>query len=181
MKVGDIFYISDRGVNTHLCVVISDPDPDDRLFVMSVLCQMAWSGKNTLRKRSVTVGTISNSATPPRVTSIAREKTRAPIGQLSVCQVALFPFLPLSPFCRPRSSVPGDRPYKAASLHAKCIVVDKGLAFVSSANFTEAAQTKNIEVGVLIRSPAFARRLSEHFEILASTCAVKPVPLSSQA
>ena len=68
---------------------------------------------------------------------------------------------------------------KRASLHAKCIVVDKEHAFVSSANFTEAAQTKNIEVGVLIRSPAFARRLSEHFEILASTCAVKPVPLSS--
>jgi phosphatidylserine/phosphatidylglycerophosphate/cardiolipin synthase-like enzyme len=68
---------------------------------------------------------------------------------------------------------------KRASLHAKCIVVDKELAFVSSANFTEAAQTRNIEVGVLIRSPAFARRLSEHFEILASTCVVKPVPLSS--
>ena len=58
---------------------------------------------------------------------------------------------------------------KRASLHAKCIVVDKELAFVSSANFTEAAQTKNLEVGVLIRSPAFARRLSEHFEILAAT------------
>ena len=68
---------------------------------------------------------------------------------------------------------------KRASLHAKCIVVDKELAFVSSANFTEAAQTKNIEAGVLIRSPAFARRLSEHFQILASTSTVKRIPLSS--
>jgi phosphatidylserine/phosphatidylglycerophosphate/cardiolipin synthase-like enzyme len=64
-----------------------------------------------------------------------------------------------------------------ASLHAKCIVVDNESAFVSSANFTEAAQTKNIEVGVLIRSAAFARRLSEHFETLASTCAAKPAPV----
>ncbi len=68
---------------------------------------------------------------------------------------------------------------RRASLHAKCVVVDKERAFVSSANFTEAAQTKNIEVGVLIWSPAFARRLSEHFEILAATEAVKLVPLSS--
>ena len=39
---------------------------------------------------------------------------------------------------------------KRASLHAKCVVVDEEQAFVSSANFTEAAQTKNIEVGVLL-------------------------------
>ena len=66
---------------------------------MSVLCQLAWSGKTTLRKRSVTVGTISNSAIPPRVTSIGREKTKARIGQLSGCRVALFPFSP--PFSPP--------------------------------------------------------------------------------
>ena len=64
-----------------------------------------------------------------------------------------------------------------ATLHAKCIVVDKEQAFVSSANFTEAAQTKNIEVGVRLRSPAFAHRLAEHFEALASSNILKPVPL----
>ena len=68
---------------------------------------------------------------------------------------------------------------RRASLHAKCVVVDQEVAFVSSANFTEAAQTKNIEVGILLRSSAFARRLAEHFEILASAHAVKPVPLTS--
>lgn len=67
---------------------------------------------------------------------------------------------------------------RRASLHAKCVIVDDREAFVSSANFTEAAQTKNIEVGVLLRSPDFARRLSEHFETLASNHLVKPVPLS---
>jgi phosphatidylserine/phosphatidylglycerophosphate/cardiolipin synthase-like enzyme len=64
-----------------------------------------------------------------------------------------------------------------ATLHAKCIVIDKEQAFVSSANFTEAAQTKNIEVGVRLRSAAFARRLAEHFEALASSGILKPVPL----
>jgi phosphatidylserine/phosphatidylglycerophosphate/cardiolipin synthase-like enzyme len=66
---------------------------------------------------------------------------------------------------------------RRASLHAKCIVVDQEVAFVSSANFTEAAQTKNIEVGAHVRSPAFARRLTEHFEILAATNGLRPVPL----
>jgi phosphatidylserine/phosphatidylglycerophosphate/cardiolipin synthase-like enzyme len=68
-------------------------------------------------------------------------------------------------------------PSGRASLHAKCVVVDGREAFVSSANFTEAAQTRNIEVGVHVRSPAFARRLAEHFETLASAHLVRPVPL----
>jgi phosphatidylserine/phosphatidylglycerophosphate/cardiolipin synthase-like enzyme len=68
-------------------------------------------------------------------------------------------------------------PTRKGSLHAKCVVVDDEVAFVSSANFTEAAQTRNIEVGVLVRSPAFARRLTEHFETLASIHVLRPVPL----
>jgi len=64
-----------------------------------------------------------------------------------------------------------------ASLHAKCIVVDNETAFVSSANFTEAAQLKNIEVGVIIKSPHFARHLSQHFDALAAEAVLKPVPL----
>lgn len=36
---------------------------------------------------------------------------------------------------------------KRSSMHAKCIVIDRKVAFVSSANFTEAAQVRNIEVG----------------------------------
>jgi len=65
---------------------------------------------------------------------------------------------------------------RRASLHAKCVVVDKEQAFVSSANFTEAAQTKNIEVGALVRSPSFARRLAEHFETLAALHILSPIP-----
>jgi phosphatidylserine/phosphatidylglycerophosphate/cardiolipin synthase-like enzyme len=51
-------------------------------------------------------------------------------------------------------------------LHAKCVIVDRRVVFVSSANFTEAAQERNIEAGVLIRSPFVASRLADHFEAL---------------
>ncbi len=57
---------------------------------------------------------------------------------------------------------------KRSSLHAKCIVVDRKIALVTSANFTEAAQTRNIEVGSLIRSERFATLLAGHFDALAS-------------
>lgn len=55
---------------------------------------------------------------------------------------------------------------RRASLHAKCIVVDGHTCFVSSANFTGAAQLKNIEIGVLIRSASLAQRVEAHFESL---------------
>jgi hypothetical protein len=46
------------------------------------------------------------------------------------------------------------------SLHAKCVVVDGARAFVSSANFTQRGQERNIEVGVLIEDPSFASFLA---------------------
>jgi phosphatidylserine/phosphatidylglycerophosphate/cardiolipin synthase-like enzyme len=57
-------------------------------------------------------------------------------------------------------------PQHRASLHAKCVVVDAEAVFVSSANFTEAAQNRNVEVGLLIRSELLADRLARHFEAL---------------
>lgn len=70
----------------------------------------------------------------------------------------------------------GTEQLKRSSLHAKCIVVDRTCSFVSSANFTEAAQVRNIEVGVLVRSPYFANQLSHHFEALAEAGFLRPVP-----
>lgn len=61
---------------------------------------------------------------------------------------------------RALSSDPGSR----ASLHAKCVVIDEEEAFVTSANFTVAAQERNIEVGVLVRIPSFARSLIDQLE-----------------
>jgi phosphatidylserine/phosphatidylglycerophosphate/cardiolipin synthase-like enzyme len=65
----------------------------------------------------------------------------------------------------PRSLSPD--PAGRSSLHAKCVVVDDRLAFVTSANFTQAAHERNIEAGVVVRSPRFAGRLADHFGTLA--------------
>jgi phosphatidylserine/phosphatidylglycerophosphate/cardiolipin synthase-like enzyme len=51
-------------------------------------------------------------------------------------------------------------------LHAKCIVVDQRELLVSSANFTEAAQTRNIEIGLLVRSSKLALKLEGFFQQL---------------
>jgi hypothetical protein len=66
---------------------------------------------------------------------------------------------------------------KRSSLHAKCIVVDRQVALVTSANFTEAAQSRNIEVGALIRAQSFAVRVVEHFEALAAAGVLRPIPV----
>ena len=58
-------------------------------------------------------------------------------------------------YCDPRTSEPEAR----CSLHAKCIVVDEAKALVTSANFTDRGQTRNIEMGVLIDDPGLATRL----------------------
>ena len=55
---------------------------------------------------------------------------------------------------------------KPGSLHAKCIVVDGKHVFISSANFTEAAQERNIEVGLLVQSVALADRVCRFFDAL---------------
>jgi phosphatidylserine/phosphatidylglycerophosphate/cardiolipin synthase-like enzyme len=59
-------------------------------------------------------------------------------------------------------------PAKRSSLHAKCVVVDRRVALVTSANFTEAAQERNIEAGVVVRSARFAARLADHFDALVT-------------
>jgi phosphatidylserine/phosphatidylglycerophosphate/cardiolipin synthase-like enzyme len=63
----------------------------------------------------------------------------------------------------PRSLQPSPSSATAV-LHAKCIVVDQSELLVSSANLTEAAYMRNIEVGVLIRSDHLARQLTHFFD-----------------
>jgi|SRR5579883_235562 len=55
-----------------------------------------------------------------------------------------------------------------AVLHAKVVVVDRQQVFVSSANFTEAAQKRNIEVGLLLKSTALSHSILSYFETLVS-------------
>ena len=53
--------------------------------------------------------------------------------------------------------------HQAASLHAKCIVVDERYTLIGSANFTARGQTRNVEAGALIDDPRFASRLLVQF------------------
>jgi phosphatidylserine/phosphatidylglycerophosphate/cardiolipin synthase-like enzyme len=62
-------------------------------------------------------------------------------------------------------SVADNEPVRS-SLHAKCVVVDEERVFVSSANFTEAGQQRNIEVGLNIQSEWLAKKLVRHFRQL---------------
>ena len=62
-------------------------------------------------------------------------------------------------------SVADEAPVRS-SLHAKCVVVDAERVFVSSANFTEAGQQRNIEVGLNIQSEWLAKQLIRHFTLL---------------
>jgi phosphatidylserine/phosphatidylglycerophosphate/cardiolipin synthase-like enzyme len=50
-------------------------------------------------------------------------------------------------------------PDSVTSLHAKCIVIDDERALVTSANFTNRGQERNIEVGVLIHDPGLCTQL----------------------
>ena len=59
--------------------------------------------------------------------------------------------------------------HKRASLHAKCIIIDRTTALITSANFTEAALERNIEAGVIINYQPFVTRLAAYFDQLKHT------------
>jgi phosphatidylserine/phosphatidylglycerophosphate/cardiolipin synthase-like enzyme len=73
----------------------------------------------------------------------------------------------------PRALAPPGGP--RACLHAKCVVIDATRAFVTSANFTEAAQMRNIEAGVLVDDPSFARHVNGQLDGLVAAGVVRVV------
>lgn len=63
----------------------------------------------------------------------------------------------------PRSLAPEGQ---GAVLHAKAVIADEQSLFVTSANLTEAAQDRNIEVGVLLNDRTLALTALRHFRAL---------------
>jgi len=61
-------------------------------------------------------------------------------------------------------------------LHAKAVVVDDQAAFITSANLTEAAFDRNIEVGVLSRDRLLAASLARHFHVLIDRGRLSALP-----
>lgn len=66
----------------------------------------------------------------------------------------------------------------ASSLHAKCVIIDRRKGLVSSANFTEAAMERNIEVGVLLSDEHTANRVAAFFFGLIAQGSLAPLRLS---
>ena len=61
-------------------------------------------------------------------------------------------------------------------LHAKAVVVDAESVFVTSANLTDAALDRNIELGVLVRDRALAASVTSHFGGLIDAGLLLPLP-----
>jgi phosphatidylserine/phosphatidylglycerophosphate/cardiolipin synthase-like enzyme len=61
-----------------------------------------------------------------------------------------------------RESQPGHH----AAMHAKCAVADKRVTFVTSANLTGAALSKNMELGLVVRGGDAPKRIAAHFNAL---------------
>ena len=64
-----------------------------------------------------------------------------------------------------------------SSLHAKCVVIDGSEALVTSANFTEAAQVRNIELGLHAKSSRIAGQIEDHFYSLIGNGHLERLPL----
>ena len=61
-------------------------------------------------------------------------------------------------------------------LHAKAMVVDDERVLVTSANFTEAALDRNIELGLLVRDRAITASIKAHFQGLAESGVLRLLP-----
>ena len=70
-----------------------------------------------------------------------------------------------------------DADARRASLHAKCVVVDGAKALIGSANFTEAAQLRNIEIGIATTDVSIAGAVEHHIAALIGAGHLRPLPL----
>ncbi|MBK6670716.1 MAG: hypothetical protein IPG46_13990 [Actinobacteria bacterium] len=62
-----------------------------------------------------------------------------------------------------------------AKLHAKAVIIDGRDVLLTSANMTNAAYDKNIELGVLCRGGGVARQVQAHFDALISRSVLERV------
>jgi len=69
----------------------------------------------------------------------------------------------------------GDSRFRA-SLHAKVVVVDRTKLFLTSANFTEAAHQRNIEMGLLSGAVYLAEQVAAYFEGLRQSGQLRRLP-----
>ncbi len=61
-------------------------------------------------------------------------------------------------------------------LHAKAVIADDDSVFITSANLTEAALERNIELGLLVRDRALASSITTHFRTLIDCRLLSALP-----
>ncbi|MCX7792597.1 MAG: DISARM system phospholipase D-like protein DrmC [Chloroflexaceae bacterium] len=79
----------------------------------------------------------------------------------------------------PRSvelDLPGAAASGRAVLHAKAVVVDDEALFITSANLTEAASERNVEIGVLLRDRSMALSVVAYFQRLIDGAYLRLLP-----
>lgn len=76
-------------------------------------------------------------------------------------------------FYDPRSLKPSGK--ESASLHAKIVISDQRKCLITSANFTEAAQARNMEAGVLIEDATLALKIAHQLSLLLEKQHVSPL------
>lgn len=64
-----------------------------------------------------------------------------------------------------------------AVMHAKCVIIDGQRCFLTSANLTEAAQSRNIELGVVINDPHWCHGVSNQFDNLVARGSLRRLEL----
>lgn len=68
-----------------------------------------------------------------------------------------------------------------ASLHARCVVIDERIALVTSANFNDRGQSRNVEVGAVLHDRGFAEALTGQLRRLCRDEGFIQAPLTSAA
>jgi len=61
-------------------------------------------------------------------------------------------------------------------LHAKAVIADGQVVFITSANLTEKAQNTNIETGILLRDRTLAASVAKHFQVLIEQGLLSALP-----
>ena len=61
------------------------------------------------------------------------------------------------------------------AVHAKCVVADGNIAFITSANLSGAAMERNMELGVLLKGGDLPSVLHRHLDALVKTKIIEPV------
>ena len=139
-------------------------DARDRLFLVSFVAYHVGGVVDALRRateRGVQVRVL-----------LEQSKTQG--GNVSVDSIAML-----------RHSVPRAQLYEwdksgaeaspSASVHAKCVVADGAVAFVTSANVSDAAMERNMELGVLLRGGQLPGQLDRHLAALVTTKQLRAV------